>query len=83
VCAVTIVIGVFLYQNRFGYWVWIGWMLIAVINIYFIFLMLGIIVDGLNRKFREKLVKLKQKLPCFKYLIKVKHLDLKKIKEAR
>lgn len=55
ICGVSVLLGVFIKDNEFSYWVWISYIIIILINAYFILEMLGILFHEYTMPLRKKI----------------------------
>lgn len=58
----TIIFGVFIYGNKLTGWIYIAYIVIAIINIYFIMLMIKIIIKEFYNKYYNKFVEIIDKI---------------------
>lgn len=74
VCCVSLITGVFIWNNGYTYWEIIGFIVIFLLNLWFVLLMLYLILgkvrSDLNKKHADKIEKAKLKLPILKKIFK-------------
>ncbi|EGR34662.1 hypothetical protein IMG5_004650, partial [Ichthyophthirius multifiliis] len=62
VVLISIILALFAYKNYFEYFIWIAYILIAYINLYFLFKMILVLMNGYLIKYQQQLFNIYQKI---------------------